>query len=150
MHAALGRGRQRCHGCAGAPGAGGRPSDADELGGSALRLLHALAAAPAGGEALARARPPALPALLAAMRWGLAGSLLALETLARALAPANRSRDALVAAALTAGVVPLLLAKLDWRRGGGGANGGLPAAGAEEQARFCRAIARTRAFARRA
>ena len=118
--------------CAGGA-AGGRPSNADELGGSALRLLHALAAAPAGAEALSCSSPPAVPALLGALRWGLAGSLLALETLARALAPANRARDALVAAALAGGLVPLLLAKLDWRRGGGGGGGGGANGAAEAQ-----------------
>ncbi|KAK9822709.1 hypothetical protein WJX81_005943 [Elliptochloris bilobata] len=117
---------------AGAAAGGARPSDADELGGSALRLLHALAGAPAGAEALSRASPPALPTLLGALRWGLAGSLLALETLARALAPANRMRDTLIAAALGCGLVPLLLAKLDWRRsdGGRGAGAGAGAKGA--------------------
>ena len=47
--------------------------------------------------------------------WGLAGSVLALETLQRALNPGNRARSLLVGAALAAGLVPALLAKLDWR-----------------------------------
>ena len=47
--------------------------------------------------------------------WGLAGSVLALETLQRALQLGNRARSLLVGAALGAGLVPVLLAKLDWR-----------------------------------
>lgn len=42
-------------------------------------------------------------------------SVLALETLKRALAPANRWRDSLVASCLAAGLVTLLLQRLDWR-----------------------------------
>ena len=34
------------------------------------------------------------------------------------MAPINRARDILVGQALQAGLVPLLLAKLDWRKGG--------------------------------
>ena len=57
-------------------------------------------------------------------RWGLAGSILALETLKLALAPLNRARDILVGQALQAGLVPLLLGKLDWRKAGSGSNHG--------------------------
>ena len=53
---------------------------------------------------------------LSPYRWGLAGSILALETLKLAMAPINRARDILVGQALQAGLVPVLLAKLDWRR----------------------------------
>ena len=41
----------------------------DELGGSALRLLHQLASSPAAAEALARIAPPAVPTILAAIRY---------------------------------------------------------------------------------
>ena len=51
----------------------------------------------------------------------LAGSVLALETVKRALVLSNRSRDLLVAALLSGGLLPLLLRKLDWRRNGDGA-----------------------------
>ena len=45
----------------------------DELGGSCLRLLHQLAAAGPAAEAMARTLPPAVPVLVAAMGWGVAG-----------------------------------------------------------------------------
>ncbi len=51
--------------------------------------------------------------------WGLAGSVLSLETLQRALALDNRARDLLVGSALSAGLVLSLLAKLDWRDAAG-------------------------------
>ena len=87
----------------------------DDLGGSALRLLHQLASATSAAEALSRTVPPAVPTLMAAMNWGMAGSALALETLQRALSLANRARDNLVGSALGAGLVQLLLKLLDWR-----------------------------------
>lgn len=87
----------------------------DDLGGSALRLLHQLASATSAAEALARTSPPAAPTLMAAMGWGMAGSALALETLQRALTLANRARDSLVGSALGAGLVQILLQRLDWR-----------------------------------
>ena len=63
----------------------------DEVGGSALRMLHQLAASRPSAEAIARATPPASGPLMAAMaKWGLAGSVLALETIARALVLGNR------------------------------------------------------------
>ncbi len=92
----------------------------DELGGSVLRLLHQLASATSAAEALARTSPPAAPTLMAAMGWGMAGSALALETLQRALTLANRARDSLVGSALGAGLVQVLLQRLDWRSGSGG------------------------------
>lgn len=91
----------------------------DELGGSILRLLHQLASATSAAEALARTSPPAAPTLMAAMGWGMAGSALALETLQRALTLANRARDSLVGSALGAGLVQVLLQRLDWRSGSG-------------------------------
>ena len=91
----------------------------DELGGSALRLLHQLANATSAAEALARTSPPAVPTLMAAMGWGMAGSALTLETLQRALTLANRARDSLVGSALGAGLVQVLLQRLDWRSASG-------------------------------
>ena len=96
----------------------GQPPSADPpdaLGGSVLRLLHQLASATSAAEALSRTAPPAVPSLMAAMDWGMAGSALALETLQRALSLANRARDNLVGSALGAGLVQLLLNRLDWR-----------------------------------
>lgn len=61
--------------------------------------------------------------LLCWTRWGLAGSILALETLKLALTMDNRARDTLVGAALAAGLVPRLLSKLDWRKGSGASQG---------------------------
>ena len=64
---------------------------ADELGGSALRLLHQLSISATAAEALSRSSPPALPLLRRAMGlWGLGGRVLALETLKRALVLINR------------------------------------------------------------
>ena len=80
-----------------------------------LRLLHQLVSATSAAEALSRTTPPAVPTLMAAMDWGMAGSALALETLQRALSLANRARDNLVGSALGAGLVQLLLIRLDWR-----------------------------------
>ena len=56
---------------------------------------------------------------MAAMGWGMAGSALGLETLQRALSLANRARDSLVGSALGAGLVQILLKRLDWRSGSG-------------------------------
>ena len=42
-------------------GAGGTSSAADEVAGTALRLLHQLTAVDAGAEAAARASPPLVP-----------------------------------------------------------------------------------------
>ena len=75
------------------PGAGAeKPGGAvDEVGGSALRMLHQLAASRPSAEAIARATPPTSGPLMAAMaKWGLAGSVLALETIARTLVLGNR------------------------------------------------------------
>jgi DnaJ family protein C protein 13 len=47
-----------------------------------------------------------------------------LETLKRALSPANRQRDSLVAQALQAGLVQKLLLLLDWRSGEAAAGAG--------------------------
>ena len=100
------------------PLTGGNAAGVDctgELGGAALRLLHAVAAQPAGAEALTRGTPPAVPTLLTTMQSGLAARVLALETLLRALDRQNRVRDALVGSAVASGIVPRLLATLNWR-----------------------------------
>ena len=57
-------------------------------------------------------------------RWGLAGSILALETLKRAMAPINRARDIIVGQAVQAGMVSLLLGQLDWRKADAGSSRG--------------------------
>ena len=91
----------------------------DEIGGTALRLLHQLAASLSAAEAISRAAPSAAKPLMAAMeRWGLAGSVLALEAIKRAIVLDNSSRDMLVGALLSAGLLQKLLDKLDWQRGG--------------------------------
>jgi len=88
----------------------------DELGGSILRLLHQLAASTGAAEAMATSTSaPVVPTLLPAMAWGHGASILVLETLKRALSPANRQRDTLVAQALQSGLVQKLLLLLDWR-----------------------------------
>jgi hypothetical protein len=76
---------------------------ADDVSGSLLRLLHQLASCLPAAEALARCVPPAVPPLAAALRWGTAAAVLALEALKRALAPANRWRDSLVTGCLRQG-----------------------------------------------
>ena len=65
-----------------------------------------------------------LTGALCACRWGLAGSILALETLKRAMAPINRARDVIVGQGMHAGMVPLLLSQLDWRKADAGSNRG--------------------------
>ena len=52
----------------------------------------------------------------------MAGSILALETLRRAMAPINRARDIIVGQAVQADMVPLLLSQLDWRKADAGSN----------------------------
>lgn len=110
------------------------PLHTDEASGSILRLLHALSASPSAGEALARASPPLVPTLVAAMRWGTAASVLGLETLKRCLGAANPSRDVLVGACLAAALPQLLLQRLDWRRmGTPAASAGASGSGAEQE-----------------
>lgn len=46
----------------------GPPAEADDFGGSVLRLLHQLASSLPAAEALARTSPPAVPSLITAMR----------------------------------------------------------------------------------
>ena len=89
------------------------PSTPDDLGGAALRLLHAVADCPAGGDALAAEPPASLAPLLAAgAAWGVGAEVLAHDALARALRAAARGRPALVASAAAAGAVPILLDRL--------------------------------------
>jgi hypothetical protein len=52
-------------------------------------------------------------------RWGLAGSVLALETVKRAIVSENLSRDLLIGPLLSGGLLTRLLEKLDWQRTGG-------------------------------
>lgn len=114
----------------------------DELGGSILRLLHQLAASTGAAEAMAASTSaPLVPTLLPAMAWGHGASILVLETLKRALSPANRQRDSLVAQALQSGLVKKLLLLLDWRSSssdapaaaGGSSNSSSSAIQAQEQ-----------------
>lgn len=88
----------------------------DELGGSALRLLHQLSSSSGACEALAACTAPAaVPTLSAAMAlWGLGAAALVLESLKRLLMGAGRQREALVAQALSGGLPARLLALLDW------------------------------------
>eukprot|EP00879_Flechtneria_rotunda_P008708 GHRR01009122.1.p1 GENE.GHRR01009122.1~~GHRR01009122.1.p1 ORF type:complete len:191 (+),score=72.01 GHRR01009122.1:177-749(+) len=79
--------------------------------------------------------------LVAAMAWGHGASILVLETLKRALTPANRQRDILVAQALKVSLPQKLLQLLDWRRetaivtvaAGGGDSGSPSGAAADAQ-----------------
>ncbi|GAB4814092.1 hypothetical protein N2152v2_001138 [Parachlorella kessleri] len=91
------------------------PLAADDLTGSILRLLHQLSSSLPAAEALARCPTPAVPTLSCTLLCGTAAGVLGLETLKRALTPANRSRDLLVGACLGAGLPQVLLARLDWR-----------------------------------
>lgn len=95
-------------------------------------LTSQLVACTPGAEALARTPIPILSPLLAALGWGVAGQVLALETLLRALGPASRSRDLLVGAAVARGLPRALLARLEDRletadqvRGWGAPDGGM-------------------------
>lgn len=89
---------------------------ADDVTGSILRLLHRFAAATTAAEALARSTPPAVPVLVSVLRWGPGpASIVALETLKRALALENRDRDVLVGACMGCGLVQFLLNRLDWK-----------------------------------
>ena len=91
----------------------------DEVGGTALRLLHQLAASRSAAEAISRAMPTAAMPLMAAMStWGLAGSVLALETVKRAIVLDNLSRDLLIGPLLASQLLQKLLQKLDWQQGG--------------------------------
>ncbi len=51
--------------------------------------------------------------------WGLAGSVLALETVKRGIVVDNLSRDLLIGPLLAGGLLDKLLDKLDWQRKGG-------------------------------
>ena len=50
--------------------------------------------------------------------WGLAGSVLALESVKRAIRLDNMSRDLLIGALLAGKLLEKLLHKLDWQQGG--------------------------------
>jgi len=51
--------------------------------------------------------------------WGLAGNVLALETVKRGITTDNLSRDLLIGPLLAGGLLSRLLQKLDWQRKGG-------------------------------
>lgn len=90
----------------------------DEVGGTALRLLHQLSASLPAAEAVSRATPTAATPLMSAMTvWGLAGSVLALETVKRSIVLDNVSRDLLIRPLLAAELLQKLLQKLDWQQG---------------------------------
>lgn len=90
----------------------------DEIGGSILRLVHQLLTSVAAAEALVTSPSPSIKTFIGAMMWGVAGNVLALESLKRGLTTANRSRDILVGQALQASLVERLLVLLDWQRRG--------------------------------
>ena len=88
----------------------------DEVGGSILRFAHQLLTSVSAAEALAGTSPPAIPILMSTMSWGVAGSVLSLESMKRALITINRSRDLLVDQALRVRLIDRLLQLLDWQR----------------------------------
>ena len=82
-----------------------------------MRLLHQLARSNSAAEALCRVTPSAAnPLLIALKQWGLAGSVLSLETIKRAISLESRSRDLLIGALLSGAILPMLLKKLDWKQ----------------------------------
>lgn len=92
--------------------------EVDQVGGTALRLLHQLSASLPAAEAISRATPTAAMPFLGAMAaWGLAGSVLALETIKRAIVMDNLSRDLLIGPLLSMQFLQKLLNKLDWQQG---------------------------------
>ena len=88
----------------------------DDLGGSIIRFVHQLLTSVSAAEALAGTAPPAIPILMSTMCWGVAGSVLSLESMKRALITVNRSRDLLVEQALRVKLIDRLLQLLDWQR----------------------------------
>ncbi|KAK2077974.1 hypothetical protein QBZ16_003842 [Prototheca wickerhamii] len=89
------------------------PGQPDPVSLSLLRLLHRLVACTEGAEALSRTTRPAVPVLVAALAWDSAAARgVALETLLRGLAPANRQREALIGAAVARNLPAWLLAEL--------------------------------------
>lgn len=91
--------------------------DPDEIGGTILRLVHQLVGSVAACEALANTQQASIPVLMGAMSWGVAGSVLALESMKRVFTTVNRSRDVLIGQGIQNGLVDRLLGLLDWRRG---------------------------------
>jgi len=106
-----------------------------------LQILHVLVSNTAVSQNLAaeRTQSPTGPAragegfvralqAMLAPPWGDAAHVLVLETLKRGLAAENRSRGAFVVEVERAGLVPALLARLDWRasKPSAGAEGGTP------------------------
>ena len=69
------------------------------------------------GSSHTRSTPTAATPLMSAMElWGLAGSVLALETVKRAIRLDNVSRDLLIGALLARKLLEKLLRKLDWQQ----------------------------------
>ena len=98
----------------GAEGAG----TSTEIRGGSLRIIHQMVNSPTGAQALATcSKPYAVSTLMTAMDWNLAGSILALETLKRALGAGNRSRDVLVAQSMSSGLIQKLINMLNWQAG---------------------------------
>ena len=98
------------------PSSGNIYQEPDELGGSIIRFVHQLLTSVSAAEALAGTAPPAIPIFMSTMSWGVAGSVLSLESMKRALTTVNRSRDALVEQALRVKLIDRLLQLLDWQR----------------------------------
>ena len=107
---------------------GASPADdrATELRGGSLRIIHQMVNSVTGAQALATcSKPYAVTTLMLAMDWNVAASILALETLKRALGAENRSRDVLVAQSLSGGLLQKLIEILNWQnRAEGSRTGG--------------------------
>lgn len=88
----------------------------DELGGTIIRLVHQLLGSVSAAEALSGTSPSAIPIFMSTMTWGMAGSVLSLESMKRALTTNNRSRDVLIEQALRVKLIDRLLQLLDWQR----------------------------------
>lgn len=98
------------------PASGQIYQEPDELGGSIIRFVHQLLTSVSAAEELAGTAPAAIPIFMSTMSWGVAGSVLSLESMKRALTTVNRSRDVLVEQALRVKLIDRLLQLLDWQR----------------------------------
>eukprot|EP00210_Caulerpa_lentillifera_P007523 g7188.t1 len=90
----------------------------DDIGGSILRFIHQLLSSVSAAESLSESSPPAtaIPIFIGTMSWGVAGSVLSLESMKRALTTVNRSRDKLVEQGLRMDLIGRLLNVLEWQR----------------------------------
>lgn len=95
---------------------GGHQQAPDDVGGSILRFIHQLLTSVSAAESLAETSPPAIPVLTGTMSWGVAGSVLSLESMKRALTTSNRARDKLVEQGLRVDLIGRLLNVLEWQR----------------------------------